>query len=344
MRIAASTVSLSSQHYVLRRQEIRQSLRVSVEGSQPSDTRATALAVRPNAPSAGYPAAPPSALRAGNTIHDPRLLLLKLIVEKLTGRKIEVVSVADPEPASAGAPPTAPPNSAPTSSREPAGFSLEYERTVTDSEAEQTAFAAEGRVRTTDGQELPFRLELSMSRAFSREERFVLRAGDAARQTKDPLVINFGLSAAQLADAPSSFDLNADGNPDPVHLPTRDSGLLALDLNGDGAVNDGRELFGPSTGDGFAELAQYDADGNQWVDEGDPIYARVSVWRQDSSGASGLVPLGAAGVGAIYLGKAPTPFEVRDEHNELLAVVRSSSIYLHPDGSAGTVQQVDLVV
>jgi hypothetical protein len=45
----------------------------------------------------------------------------------------------------------------------------------------------------------------------------------------------------------------------------------------DGRVNDGRELFGPITGDGFAELAAYDDDGNNWIDENDGIYDNLSI-------------------------------------------------------------------
>jgi hypothetical protein len=46
------------------------------------------------------------------------------------------------------------------------------------------------------------------------------------------------------------------------------SGLLVIDKNLDGKVNDGSELFGPSTGDGFEKLARYDEDRNGWIDEG----------------------------------------------------------------------------
>jgi hypothetical protein len=45
----------------------------------------------------------------------------------------------------------------------------------------------------------------------------------------------------------------------------------------DGRVNDGRELFGPRTGDGFAELAAYDDDGNNWIDENDGIHDNLSI-------------------------------------------------------------------
>ena len=45
-------------------------------------------------------------------------------------------------------------------------------------------------------------------------------------------------------------------------------GLLAYDRNADGKANDGRELFGPQSGDGFGELAALDSDGNGAIDEG----------------------------------------------------------------------------
>jgi hypothetical protein len=49
-------------------------------------------------------------------------------------------------------------------------------------------------------------------------------------------------------------------------------------------------------------------------------------------------------VGAIYLGHVTTPFAVKDQANQLQAEVRSSGVYLREDGTAGTVQQLDLVV
>lgn len=98
----------------------------------------------------------------------------------------------------------------------------------------------------------------------------------------------------------------------------------------------------PATG--FAELSTHDEDQNLWIDENDSIYSRLRVWSKDLQGNDQLIALGQRGVGAIYLGHATTPFEVKDDENQLQAVVRSSGIYLNEDGSGGTVQQVDLVV
>ena len=120
------------------------------------------------------------------------------------------------------------------------------------------------------------------------------------------------------------------------------SGYLALDKNGDGEINDGSELFGTASGDGFADLAQYDSDGNGWIDEADEIFDKLRIWSVDASGESTLIGLGKAGVGAIYLGSSDTEFSLNDMHNNTNAVIRKTGMFLYENGMAGTVQQLDL--
>ena len=55
------------------------------------------------------------------------------------------------------------------------------------------------------------------------------------------------------------------------------SGFLALDKNGNGKIDDGSELFGTKSGDGFADLAEYDSDGNGWIDEKGRVYVLYEV-------------------------------------------------------------------
>ncbi|MGI6434133.1 MAG: hypothetical protein ACOX0F_02005 [Syntrophomonadaceae bacterium] len=76
------------------------------------------------------------------------------------------------------------------------------------------------------------------------------------------------------------------------------------------------ELFGPSTGNGFAELALYDEDGNGWIDEGDSVYARLKIWSKDEEGNDRLISVSDAGVGAIMLGNIDTPFTITNSSNE----------------------------
>lgn len=132
-------------------------------------------------------------------------------------------------------------------------------------EAEDTAFRTSGTVRTADGREISFGLELGMSRRF-REETKIENITEIVDLT-DPLVINLDGNIAGLSDQKFMFDIDADGEEESISYLQGGSGYLALDKNGDGVINDGSELFGTKSGDGFADLAEYDADGNGWIDE-----------------------------------------------------------------------------
>ena len=223
-----------------------------------------------------------------------------------------------------------------------AGWGVEYDRVEHHEEAEQTTFSTTGVVRTTDGKEIAVSVDLRMSREFVTHNEEHQRLGDAVR--KDPLVINFGGTAAQLTTDKFSFDIDANGAADQISFVKPGSGFLTIDKNGDGKVNDGRELFGPETGDGFAELAGYDSDGNHWIDEGDAVFNRLRVWTKGAQGADQLLALGQVGVGAIYLGHVATQFSVNDASNQQLGLVQSTGTWLGEKGGAGTIQHLDLVV
>jgi len=355
MQIVASDIALSSTHTAVERQEVRERLRAWVGTAQPQQTPAPDRAqwsaraqqvLAGHARHAGkpHPTACTGPSMPSEDLGDPRLLVLKLIIEKLTGRRIHTVSPA--EPAATEEPAVSPTKAAEAAPQAPVsvGWGIEYDRHVEQVEAEQTTFSAEGVIRTADGQELRFQVELDMSREFRQQEDISIRLGDAARKAQDPLVINFGGTAAQLTGPQVAFDLNADGTEEQMTFVGPQSALLALDANGDGQVNDGTELFGPQTGDGFAELAAQDADGNGWIDGADPVYARLSLWSKDAEGNDVLQTLDAGGVGAIYLGRVATPFDLKDAQNDTLGVVQSTGLYAGTDGTVGTVQQLDVVV
>lgn len=221
------------------------------------------------------------------------------------------------------------------------GWGLQYDYSRSYSEKEKLSFNAGGIVKTADGKEINFSFALNMSREFYSRSEFHLRAGDAAKI--DPLVINFDAPAAALTTNKFSFDLDADGSKDNISFVNAGSGFLTLDLNGDGVVNDGKELFGPQSGDGFAELAQYDTDGNNWIDEADPIWDKLRIWTKDAAGNDVLFALGQKGVGAIYLGNISTAFAMKDAANQEHGQLKSSSVFLRENGTAGSIQQIDLV-
>lgn len=49
-------------------------------------------------------------------------------------------------------------------------------------------------------------------------------------------------------------------------------------------------------------------------------------------------------MGALYLGKAETPFVVRGSARETLGQPRSSGVYLREDDGTGAMQHLDLMV
>lgn len=217
-----------------------------------------------------------------------------------------------------------------------------YETSFVYSESETTSFSAAGTVNTADGRSLDINLNLIMSRSFTKATSEVI---DYTQPVLcDPLVINLTSSPATVSDQTFFFDLDADGTEEEISQLSAGSGYLAFDKNGDGSINDGSELFGVKSGNGFADLMAYDSDGNGWIDEADPIFSKLQIWSLDENGNSTLTSLKKAGVGAIYLGSSDTDFALKGADNSTNAVIRRTGIFLYEDGTAGTMQQMDLAV
>lgn len=212
-------------------------------------------------------------------------------------------------------------------------------------EEEETSFTTTGTVKTADGREIEFNLSMTMSRSFEESYAGSATFGPSLEQARlcDPLVINLDGGCADVSDQTFYFDLDADGVLDEISNLSAGSGFLALDKNGDGIINDGSELFGTKSGDGFADLAAYDEDGNGWIDENDPIFDKLRIWTKDSEGKDVLCALSKAGIGAIYLGNAQTDFSLNSaKDNSVNALVRKTGIFLYENGSCGTVQHLDM--
>lgn len=208
-------------------------------------------------------------------------------------------------------------------------------------EEEATSFSTTGTVKTADGRTIEFNLDFSMSRTFERyyQETYDLRN----IQFKDPLVINLEGNVTELSDQKFFFDLDADGEKECISKLADGNGYLALDKNGDGIINDGSELFGTRSGDGFADLLQYDEDKNGWIDENDSIWSKLQIWTQDEDGKDILYRLGEKGVGAICLQRASTDFTLMgNTSNNINGRIRSTGIFLYENGNVGTMQQLDL--
>jgi len=277
---------------------------------------------------------------------DGQMTLMAAVVQKVFGVRVDFfdaadLSGADVEPSERAADPgdrvVAPQDGEGAS----VGWGVHYrfeEITVVE---EQAQVRAEGSVRTEDGRSIDFQAELRLEHRQVSIISFEVQAGDVAALV-DPLVLTFGGGSATLGDDVVDFDLDADGEQDRISFVGPGSGFLVIDRDADGEVDDGRELFGPRTGDGFAELAAHDDDGNGWIDEADGVYAKLGVWTRDG-GHERLLGLTAAGVGAIYLGHASTPLTLTDSAGAERGRLQSTGVFLHEDGRLGKIQHVDLV-
>ncbi|HEX6020881.1 MAG TPA: VCBS repeat-containing protein [Solirubrobacter sp.] len=252
---------------------------------------------------------------------DFKTYLLKLVVEWLSGTKIQEPELEAPEDEPDAAPPQRP------------AVEPHYERVRY--EAERVDFHAQGVVTTADGRQIALELRVGMQR--EHYERAALDIGGP--KAKDPLVLNFESATTALGGRRISFDLDLDGKTDSVALP-EGGRFLALDRNGNGRFDDGAELFGARTGDGFAELAALDEDGDGWIDEDDAAFDELRVW---DGGASSL-SLREAGVGAIHVGAVKTPFTLGGSDATATGLVRSTGVWLAESGEAHTVQQIDIVI
>lgn len=217
---------------------------------------------------------------------------------------------------------------------------LNYSQAMIRTEAENTAFSTVGKVCTADGREIGFNVNVGMSRQF---QQYYEQSQDLRVFTMcDPLVINLDTDMTELSDQTFYFDIDADGETDEISQLGAGSGYLALDKNSDGVINDGSELFGTASGNGFADLAKYDEDGNGWIDENDAVWDKLKIWCKDENGRDVLYRLSEKGVGAICLKNVSTDFTMQGAEGQTKGAVRSTSIFLYENGSAGTVQHVDV--
>ncbi len=133
-----------------------------------------------------------------------------------------------------------------------------------------------------------------------------------------PLVLDWNrdgrIATRTATDAsPTAFDFDGDGRTVLVDWLAPTERFLALDLDRDGWIRDGRELFGDGTRladgtrapDGFVALAQWDANHDGRIDARDPVFSHLVTWCDADGDGKGspdeLASLAEAGVDAFPL-------------------------------------------
>ncbi len=221
---------------------------------------------------------------------------------------------------------------------------MELMQTDIHFEEESVQFASTGEVTTEDGRVINFSLDMALDRSFlsRREEQITVETWQERIDLTDPLVISLEGKIPQLSDTTFEFDLDSDGKMENISFVNPGSGFLAFDKNHDNIINNGSELFGPGSGNGFEELAVFDEDHNRWIDENDAVFSQLSVWTKDANGEDLLVSLKDAGVGAISLENASTMFNMTESDNNLKGQLKSTGVFLFEDGHTGSIHQIDL--
>lgn len=128
----------------------------------------------------------------------------------------------------------------------------------------------------------------------------------------DPIVLDLdgdGIETIALSNSSSSF-FDPSGK---VHgwLSANDA-FLFVDENNDGIATESSELFGSSSERGFDALKRFDANGDSVLDESDPMFASLRLWRDiDGNGVSSLdeiYTLDQLNIKSLNLGYANEPY------------------------------------
>jgi len=219
------------------------------------------------------------------------------------------------------------------------GFRLSH--TETTHTSEKLEFKSSGKVKSADGREIDFELNMRMKRETYEHSSIDIQAGQALI---DPIVIQTDTIPPGLSDKKIKFDLDLDGELDEMSVPRSGSGFLVFDRNGNGVIDDGSELFGPQSGHGFTELRALDDDGNGWLDENDLAFSSLHIWSMDASGDMQLTGLLEADVGAIYLSTVSTEYQLSDSEFEQNGQLRESGIYMKESGGVSSIHELDILV
>ncbi len=136
----------------------------------------------------------------------------------------------------------------------------------------------------------------------------------------DPLVLdldgNGRIDAIGSGASPIYFDFNGDGISEKAGWIAPQDGLLALDANANGVIDNLDELFGSNQQDGFTELAAHDSNHDGILDAQDSDFTRLRVWQdanQEGISQSGeLKTLDQLNITRISLTTTPANTAVAD--------------------------------
>lgn len=206
-------------------------------------------------------------------------------------------------------------------------------------------FNSKALIKTEDGKQMDINLSLSFSKEFTEIHKSRLVLGNSL--FADPLIINYKDSMTNidnLSNLKFAFDINNDKEVERIPLLKDGAGFLALDKNNNGYIDNGSELFGTNSGNGFADLKKYDTDNNNWIDENDTIFNNLRIWEKNDKAEDKLITLSQAGIGALYLSSIDSVFDYHQSIDTKIAHLKQTSFFVKENGKAGLITGVDFVI
>ncbi|NOT20824.1 MAG: hypothetical protein HOP24_11260 [Sideroxydans sp.] len=177
----------------------------------------------------------------------------------------------------------------------------------------------------------------------------------------DPLILDLngnGIDTVAVnATQPIYFDLRANGIKTNVAWVAPSDGMLVMDRNGNGTIDNGAELFGDATAqydaagnpttahtaDGFAALAQEDSNHDGVVNAGDANFTNLKVWQdlnQDGvSQANELKTLAEQGISSLNTRHTVTSQTLANGNQ-----IAGTGTFTKTDGSTASMNEMNLNV
>jgi len=137
---------------------------------------------------------------------------------------------------------------------------------------------------------------------------------------RDPLMFDLDGDGIETVASTNGafFDHDGNGFAERTGWAGSDDGLLVLDRNSDGIINNGTELFGDQTilqngqtaSNGFQALAEFDVNSDGRIDANDAVYTQLKIWQDlDGDGysqADEMKSLSDLGINAINMAHTVT--------------------------------------
>jgi Ca2+-binding RTX toxin-like protein len=162
----------------------------------------------------------------------------------------------------------------------------------------------------------------------------------------DPIILDLnhdGITLSSLTDG-VPFDINGDGVRDQIAWTANgNDGILAMDLDGSGKIESGKEIFSPAYdggnfADGLAALATLDSNHDGKIDAADAAYGKLLVWQDaNHNGVSDpgeLASLADHGITSISLDAAAGTGQINGQ------AIAANGTFTNADGSTGNFVEV----